>query len=83
VTQLPPPEYSRNMRLIGHSDQGGRPDGVQLMVHRGFAYVGHMVSQGFSIVDVRDPKNRKPQAMCLRRQAPGMCICRRMTTCCW
>jgi hypothetical protein len=45
------------MRLIGHSDQGGRPDGVQLMVHRGFAYIGHMVSQGFSIVDVRDPKN--------------------------
>lgn len=48
-------EYSRNMRLIGHSDQGGRPDGVQLMVHRGFAYIGHMVSQGFSVVDVRDP----------------------------
>ena len=45
------------MRLIGHSDQGGRPDGVQLMVHRGFAYIGHMVSQGFSVVDVRDPKN--------------------------
>ena len=39
---LPTPEYSRNMRLIGHSDQGGRPDGVQLMVHRGFAYIGHM-----------------------------------------
>ncbi|MDY7154110.1 hypothetical protein TYN60_22945, partial [Enterobacter hormaechei] len=48
MSQLPPPEYSRNMRLIGHSDQGGRPDGVQLMVHRGFAYIGHMVSQGFS-----------------------------------
>lgn len=57
---LPQPEYSRNMRLIGHSDQGGRPDGVQVMVHRGFAYIGHMVSKGFSIVDVRDPKNPKP-----------------------
>ncbi len=56
------------MRLIGHSDQGGRPDGVQLMVHRGFAYIGHMVSQGFSIVDVRDPKNQKPQDTCLRRR---------------
>ncbi len=55
VSALPSPEYSRNMRLIGHSDQGGRPDGVQLMVHRGFAYIGHMVSQGFSVVDVRDP----------------------------
>jgi len=60
ATELPRPDYSRNMRLIGHSDQGGRPDGVQLMVHRGFAYIGHMVSQGFSIVDVRDPKNPKP-----------------------
>ena len=56
MTQLPTPEYSRNMRLIGHSDQGGRPDGVQVMVHRGFAYVGHMVSQGFSVIDVRDPR---------------------------
>ncbi|MBI3310774.1 MAG: hypothetical protein HYZ77_05835, partial [Serratia liquefaciens] len=57
---LPQPEYSRNMRLIGHSDQGGRPDGVQVMVHRGYAYIGHMVSQGFSIVDVRDAKNPRP-----------------------
>ena len=46
--------------MIGHSDQGGRPDGVQLMVHNGFAYTGHMFSKGFSIVDVRDPKNPKP-----------------------
>ncbi|MBA0184098.1 hypothetical protein H0261_10135 [Pectobacterium versatile] len=59
-TPLPIPDYSRNMRLIGHSDQGGRPDGVQVMVHRGYAYIGHMVSQGVSIVDVRDAKNPKP-----------------------
>ena len=57
---LPIPEFSRNMRLIGHSDQGGRPDGVQVMVHRGYAYVGHMVSSGFSIIDVRDAKNPRP-----------------------
>ncbi|MEH2919946.1 LVIVD repeat-containing protein [Samsonia erythrinae] len=57
---LPTPDYSRNMRLIGHSDQGGRPDGVQVMVHRGYAYIGHMISQGVSIVDVRDAKNPKP-----------------------
>jgi hypothetical protein len=83
ATELPRPEYSRNMRLIGHSDQGGRPDGVQLMVHRGFAYIGHMVSQGFSIVDVRDPKNPNPQVMFRRLPVPGTCICRRMTTSCW
>ncbi|MGP2470368.1 LVIVD repeat-containing protein [Yersinia sp. 2540 StPb PI] len=57
---LPQPEYSRNMRLIGHSNQGGKPDGVQVMVHRGYAYVGHMVSQGVSIIDVRDAKNPRP-----------------------
>jgi hypothetical protein len=57
MAELPVPTYAHNMRLIGFSDQGGRPDGNQLMVHRGYAYVGHMYSQGFSIIDVRDPKN--------------------------
>jgi hypothetical protein len=52
---LPPPQYARNMRLIGHSDQGGRPDAVQIMVERGFAYVGHLFSNGFSVIDVRNP----------------------------
>ncbi len=59
TVDLPAPEYARNMRLIGVSDQGGRPDGVQVMVHRGFAYIGHIFSKGFSVVDVRDP--RKPR----------------------
>ena len=54
MSDLPKPDYVRNMRVISHSDQGGRPDGVQLMVHRGFAYIGHMFSKGFSILDVRD-----------------------------
>ena len=49
------PDYASNMRLVGYSDQGGRPDGVQIMVHRGFAYIGHIFSKGFSVVDVRDP----------------------------
>jgi hypothetical protein len=53
----PTPDYARNMRIVGHSDQGGRPDGVQLMVHRGYAYIGHMFSKGFSVVDVRDASN--------------------------
>jgi hypothetical protein len=29
---------SRNVKFISHSDQGGRGDGVQIMVHRGYAY---------------------------------------------
>jgi len=57
MTDLPKPDYARNMHIIGYSDQGGRPDAVQVMVHRGFAYVGHMFSKGFSVIDVRDPRN--------------------------
>jgi hypothetical protein len=50
------------MKLIGHSDQGGREDGVQLMINKGHAFVGHMFSKGFSVIDVRDPRNPKPAA---------------------
>jgi len=57
---LPAPSYARNMRAIGHTDQGGRPDGVQIMVYGGFAYIGHVFSKGFSVVDVRDPARPKP-----------------------
>src|SRR5262249_26300834 len=60
MTDLPTPDFAHNMRLIGYSDQGGRPDGVQIMVERGFAYVGHMFSKGFSVIDVRDPRAPKP-----------------------
>ncbi len=56
---LPKPDYAKNMRLVGYCDQGGRSDGVQIMVHRGYAYIGHIFSKGFSVVDVRDPKKPK------------------------
>ena len=56
---LPTPDYAKNIKLIGHSDQGGRPDGVQLMVNKGYAFTGHMFSKGFSVIDVRDPRNPK------------------------
>ena len=59
-SDLPKPDYATsNMRLVGHSDQGGRCDGVQIMVHRGYAYIGHIFSKGFTVVDVRDPSNPK------------------------
>lgn len=67
--ELPKPDYARNMRLLGYSDQGGRPDGVQIMVAHGHAYVGHMFSRGFSIVDVRDP--RRPRAVNYIPAPPG------------
>jgi len=48
---------SRNIKFISHSDQGGRGDGVQIMVHRGHAYVGHTFSNGITVMDVGDPKH--------------------------
>jgi hypothetical protein len=47
--------------FLGHTDQGGRPDGVQIMLHAGHAYVGHMFSDGISVIDVADP--RAPHAV--------------------
>jgi len=57
MSDLDQPDYAHNMRLIGHSDQGGRADGLQVMVTRGHAFVAHPWSGGFSIIDVRDPAN--------------------------
>jgi ABC-type branched-subunit amino acid transport system ATPase component len=50
---------SRNMKFVSHSDLSGRGDGVQIMVHRGYAYVGHGFSNGITTVDVRDAKHPK------------------------
>src|SRR6478672_1163659 len=69
MSDLPTPDYARNMRLVGHCDQGGRPDGVQVMVQRGFAYIGHMFSKGFSVVDVRDAA--RPRAVNYIAAAPN------------
>ena len=66
---LPKPDHAHRMKQIGYSDQGGRPDGVQLMVEKGFAYIGHMFSKGFSVVDVRDPS--KPVAVNHIAAPPG------------
>ena len=54
--------HSKNVRLLAHSDQGGRPDGVQVIVYKGHAFVGHMFSDGYSVIDVRDPARPKPAA---------------------
>ena len=53
------PSHARNMRLIGHSDQAGRSDGQQIMVRNGYAYIGHVCSKGFSVIDVSDPRQPK------------------------
>jgi hypothetical protein len=56
---VPQPSYAHNMSIVGYCDQGGRSDGQQIMVHRGYAYIGHVCSKGFSIIDVHDPTNPK------------------------
>ena len=53
---------SNNISFLSRSDQGGRPDGTQVMVHKGHAFVGHMFSDGISVIDVRDPRAPKPLA---------------------
>ena len=53
-------ESARTIEFVGRSDQGGRGDGVQVMVHHGYAYVGTRVSRGVNVTDVRNPRNPKP-----------------------
>jgi hypothetical protein len=54
---------AKNVRFLGRSDQGGRPDGVQVILHKGHAFVGHMFSDGYSVIDVRDPRHPKTVAL--------------------
>src|SRR5947207_5060818 len=57
---IPPTGIGRRIRHLSYSDQGGRPDGVQIMVNRRHVYVGHMFSDGVSILDAADPRRLKP-----------------------
>jgi hypothetical protein len=59
-TPVPPQGIGRRIRHVSYSDQGGRPDGVQVMVNRGHVYVGHMFSDGVTILDAADPRRLKP-----------------------
>src|ERR1700730_10165128 len=53
---------AKNIRFVSRCDQGGRLDGVQVIVHKGYAYVGHMFADCFSVIDVRDPSHPKTVA---------------------
>src|SRR5205085_3372180 len=57
---VPPEGIGRRIRHLSYSDQGGRPDGVQVMVNRRHVYVGHMFSDGVTILDAADPRRLKP-----------------------
>jgi hypothetical protein len=49
------PDLARGFEPLGTSDQGGRPDGMQLQWYAGHVFVGHVFSGGFSVIDARDP----------------------------
>jgi hypothetical protein len=59
-TSIPPNGIGRRIRHVSYSDQGGRPDGVQIMVNRRHVYVGHMFNDGVTILDAADPRRLKP-----------------------
>src|SRR5947208_7020775 len=57
---IPPEGIGRRIKHISYTDQGGRPDGVQIMLNRRHIYVGHMFSDGLTTLDASDPRNLKP-----------------------
>jgi len=60
AADIPPEGIGERIRHVSYSDIGGRPDSVQIMLSRGHAYVGHMFSDGVTVLDARDPRNLKP-----------------------
>jgi hypothetical protein len=62
-TLIPAEGVGRGIRHLSYSDQGGRPDGVQVMVNRGHVYVGHMFNDGVTILDAADPRRLKPAGL--------------------
>ena len=60
VSESDPAVSRSNIAFVSHSDQGGRGDGVQIVGYNGHVYIGHMFSNGVTVMDVRDPKHPKP-----------------------
>jgi hypothetical protein len=57
---VPRQGLGRRIRHVSYSDLGGRPDSVQIMLSRRHLYVGHMFSNGLTILDASDPRQLKP-----------------------
>ncbi len=53
---------SRNMKFLGHSDLAGRTNGVQVMVYKDHAYIGQDAYDGFTILNVANPRQPVPAA---------------------
>ena len=80
-TEIPPQGIGKGIKHISYSDIGGRPDSVQVMANRGHLFVGHMFSNGLTVLNASDPRNLKPvefftggdQAGVLRGSRSGRC----------
>src|SRR6266700_1152294 len=57
---VPPERIVHRIKHVSYSDIGGRPDSVQIMSNRNHLYVGHMFSDGVTILDAGDPRDLKP-----------------------
>src|SRR5882762_2099525 len=51
------PDSAVGVSFVGHSDQGGRGDATQVMINKSHAFVCHVFSGGFSVIDVTDPRD--------------------------
>ncbi len=60
AADIPPEGIGKGIRHLAYSDLGGRPDTVQAMLSRGHLYVGHMFSDGVTVLDVRNPRRPRP-----------------------
>lgn len=71
LPELPAVREAHNMRLVGHSNLGGKGDGMHVNVVNGRAYVGHMghTDAATSVVDVSDP--RQPRMVNQLPRRPG------------
>lgn len=50
-------DSGEGLRLIGHLRLDGRSGWMQISIKDGYAFLGHMGSEGTAIVDVRDPRS--------------------------
>ena len=57
---IPASGIGYRIRHLSYSGMGGRPDSVQVMLNRGHLYVGHMFSNGVTILDATDPRRVRP-----------------------
>jgi hypothetical protein len=57
---VPSEGIGRRIRHLAYSDIGGRPDSVQVMLHKRHLFVGHMFSNGLTVLDAADPRRLRP-----------------------